>query len=106
MNIEVALNRSDRLLVEIHAYARLRGRRLSVSPRRNAAHVDIKKSDTTSRRWLDRDTREHPCVIVKVLNTQLGNFLGAQRLDANRHVLQVLSSLLSGHHHFFEALSV
>ena len=53
MDIEVALNRRNRLLIQIHANTGLRGRCLSISARRDAAHVDREKAHAACRRGLN-----------------------------------------------------
>ena len=37
------------------------------------------------------------------MNTQLSDFLGTERFDTDRHILQVLCALLRCHNHFFKA---
>ena len=53
MDVEVALNRRNRLLIQIHANTGLRCGCLSISARRDAAHVDREKAHPTCRRGLN-----------------------------------------------------
>ena len=108
VDVEVALDRRDRLLVQVHADAGHRRDGLAVAAGRDAAHVHGREAGagavaaTGTRRH--GHARQHLHVVPEIVDVQLLELLGAERLDADRHVLHVLRALLRGDDDLFELL--
>ena len=96
VDVEVAADRRHRLLVEIHADRGQRARVVAVAAARDAAHVDDVGARIAAER-LEGDRRQLLDVALEVADVEVLQLLRAERLDADRHVLQVLSALLRGH---------
>ena len=106
MQIKVALNGGDRLLVEIGADARQRGGRLSVTASDDATHVDCGETGSGTDARCCCHAWQHAHVVGEVADVQFFELLGADCLDADGHVLQVLTALLRGDDDFFETTAV
>ena len=100
VDVEIAVDGRDRLFVEIGADARQRSGVIAVAAARHAAHVGMFEARTAV--LLERDARQVFCVIVEGRHVQLFQLHGAERLDAERHVLEILGAFLRGHHHLVE----
>ena len=95
VHVKVAADRGDRLFIEIDANRGQRTGVVAIPARGDAAHVD----DVGARRAraLRDDGRQLLGIAVEVRNIELVKLLRAQRLDRNRHVLEVFRTLLRGH---------
>jgi hypothetical protein len=75
----------------------------------DAAHIDVGRADTVAAlaQALDRgDAGQVLHIIVEVHDIELLELLLADRLDADRNVLQVFSHLLRGDHDLFEGTGI
>jgi len=106
VDVEVALNGGDGLLVEVGTHARLRGGGLAVTAGDDAAHVDRGEARAREGGGRGRQTGEQLGVVFEVLNVQLFELLVAQRFHADGHVLHLFTALLRGNHDLFQATSV
>src|SRR5579864_9411172 len=97
MDVGRAVDRRDRHLVYVGTDARLRGRVVTILAAHDAAHIHVRRADTgaaLAESLYGRDAREVLDVVVDIGDVQLLELVGAQSLDADRHVLQVLRALL------------
>src|SRR5579871_228119 len=81
---------------------------IAVLARVDTAHVDVRRADTVAALAdaLDgRDARQILDIGVEVYDVELLELLGAERLDADRHVLQVLRHLLRRDHDLLEGVA-
>ena len=105
VNVDGAVDGRDRLLVQIGADGRLRGRVVAVLPAHHAAHVHVRGADAGTA-LAEALHRRHPGevfdVVVDVLDVELLELLGGECLDADRHVLQILGALLCRYHDLLE----
>ena len=95
VNIEVAADGGDRLFVQIDTNRGQRARVVAVAAARHAAHVDDVGAGCAAQR-LERHRWQLLRVIVEAGDVELIEFLGAERLDADRHILQAFAALLCG----------
>ena len=106
VNVDVAVDGRDRLLVEVLADARLRARMVRPAAR-DTADVDVGLArlavPTLPLTAHVGDARRELHVVVDSGDVELIELRGVEHLDADRHVLQVLDALLRGHHDFLEA---
>ena len=107
MHVDRAVDRRHRLLVEIRADGRLRTGMVAILAAVDAAHVDVRRADAVAALpdALDGgDAGQVFDVIVQVGNIELLDLLCSDRLDAHRHVLQVLRHFLRGDGDLFERI--
>ena len=93
MDVERTLDCRDRLLVEVDADARQRARVIAVAAARHAAHVDLGEARPGG---LVGHARQVLHEVVDAEQVQLLELRGADRLDAEWHVLQALAALGRG----------
>ena len=99
VHVECATDRGDRLLVEVDADARQRGRVVAVAAARDAAHVHERAARAVR---LERHARQVLREVVEPHDVELVEALRAECLDRQRHVLQALLALLRGDHDLLE----
>ena len=93
MHVERAADGRHRLLVEVGADRRQRARVVAVAAGGDAAHVDHRRSGL---RRLVADRRQQLGVILEIRDVELVEPPRSDRLDADRHVLQILFALGRG----------
>ena len=93
MDVERAADRGDRLLVEIDADAGQRARMVAVAAAGDAADIDVGRARLEG---LVGDARQQPRIILEIGDVEVFELLRAQRLDADRHVLEIFGALLRG----------
>ena len=98
MNIKVAADRGDRLLIEVDANRGQRARVVAVPARGDAAHVDHVGPRRAAR--LERDRRQLLGIALEIRDVELFKLGRTERLDRDRHVLEVFRTFLRGHHDF------
>ena len=94
VDVERSADRRDRLLVEIDADRRQRAR--SGCRRRRSRRRACRRSCTPGCGGLEADRRQLLGVVLEVRDVQLVEPPGAERLDADRHVLEILLALGRG----------
>ena len=99
MHVENAVDRGDGLFVEVHADARHRAGMHAVAAARDAAHVHLR--DARPLRNVGHGRQELD-VVGEVAEAELGQLLVAEYLHRDRHVLQVLATLLRRDDDFLE----
>jgi hypothetical protein len=105
VHVDRAVDRRHRLLIEIGTDTWLRAGVIAVLAAHYATHVDVGRTDTIAalaETFDARDARQELDVVVDILDVQLLELLGAERLDADGHILQVLGLLLRRDDHLFE----
>ena len=103
LDVERALDRGDRLLVEVHADRRQRTRVVGVLAAGDAAHVRARETGAAA---LERHVRQEFHVVVEGLDLEVRELLLADGLDRQRHVLKALVALQRGDDDFVEAALV
>ena len=93
VQVQRALDGGDRLLVQIDAHAGQRGGVVAVAAAGHAAHVDLAEAGAAGR---DRHAGQQLGVVLEVVDLQLVELLGADHVEADRHVLRILGALLRG----------
>ena len=93
VQIERALDRGDRLFVEIDADAGQRTGVVAVAAAGDAAHVDLTEARAVRS---DRHARQQLGVVLEIVDLQFVELLGTDHVEADRHVLRVLGALLRG----------
>jgi hypothetical protein len=99
LDVERTLDRRDGLFVEVHADGRQRSRVVRVLAARDAAHVRTREAGS---RALIRNVRQEFHVVAEVVDLELRELGLADRLDAERNVLQAFRALLRGDDDFLE----
>ena len=102
VDVERTLDRGDRLLVEVHAHARLRAGVVAVAAAGDAAHVDLHETragEHAAAGGAVGQAGDHLRVVVEIGDVLLLQLGVADGLDADRHLLQVFLALLRGHRH-------
>jgi hypothetical protein len=107
MDVDGSVDGRHRLFIEVGAYARLRSRMVTVLAADDASHIDMRRADTVAacpRGALDRsDAGKVLRVIIEACDVEFFQLLGAERLDADWHVLQIFGFLLCSDHDLFES---
>ena len=94
VDVERALDRRHRLLVEVDADARQRPGMVAVAAAGDATHVDLRKARTET---LVGHGGQELHVVLEIRDVEFAQLFVAEHLDADRHVLQVFGALLRGH---------
>ena len=98
----------DRLLVQIHADARLRSGGVAVIAGRDATHIDVGEAGAVQtaagRIRGEREAGQILRIVREARDMQLLEFLGVEHLHAEGDLLQVLGALLRRHDHGFDGL--
>ena len=97
MQVGRAADRGQRDFVDVERAGRLRAGMAAVGIRtaRHAAEIDLRLARPER---LEADAGQQLGIIVKAGDLVFLQLLAAERLKADRHVLQVLRALLRGHH--------
>ncbi len=93
VDVERPADGRDRLFVEVGADRRERARVVAVAAGGDAAHIDHGRSRLRS---LEADRRQLLGIILEIRDVELVELAGPDRLDADRHVLQVFLPLGRG----------
>ncbi len=103
MDVEGAADGGDRLLVQIDADAGQGAGVVAIVAADDAAHVDVADPRRAARGARDAGAREGHArqellIVVEVRDVQLLQLRAVEQLDAHRHPLNVLLTLLRGDH--------
>src|ERR1700735_4819126 len=100
MDVEVAVNRRNRLFVQIHADAGLGAGMIAVSAAGDAAHINMLNARVAD--FLEGDTRQILGVIVETTDIQLFKPRRVESLNTEGNILQIFRALLRGYRDFLQ----